>query len=107
MQTPNLTPLIAVSEGGFSNFLSIYNVIITARILLSWFPQAQGIGVLQPVFTLTDPYLNLFRGVICIIMHHEIVKIEIECEGSVIPVPTGKMSCLEGSHRSGHPGGKD
>ena len=43
--------IIAVFEGGFSNFLSIYNVIITARILLSWFPQAQGIGVLQPVFT--------------------------------------------------------
>lgn len=56
--------LIAVIEGGFSNFLSIYNFVITARILLSWFPQAQGIGALQPVFMLTDPYLNLFRGVI-------------------------------------------
>lgn len=29
--------------GGFANFLSIYNLIITARILLSWFPQAQGL----------------------------------------------------------------
>ena len=25
--------------GGFGNFLSVYNVVITARILLSWFPQ--------------------------------------------------------------------
>jgi uncharacterized protein YggT (Ycf19 family) len=50
--------------GGFGNFLQIYNTVITARILLSWFPQAQGIGVLQPVFAITDPYLNLFRGII-------------------------------------------
>ena len=50
--------------GGFGNFLQIYNYVITARILLSWFPQAQGVGALQPVFAITDPYLNLFRGII-------------------------------------------
>eukprot|EP00978_Attheya_sp_CCMP212_P009801 scaffold23358_cov47-Attheya_sp.AAC.5 len=50
--------------GGFGNFLQIYNLVITARVLLSWFPQAQSIGVLQPVFLVTDPYLNLFRGLI-------------------------------------------
>ena len=53
-----------VFVGGFMNFLSIYNLVITGRILLSWFPQAQGIGFLQPVFQITDPYLNLFRGII-------------------------------------------
>jgi YggT family protein len=53
-----------VFVGGFANFLQIYNYVITARILLSWFPQAQGIGALQPVFAITDPYLNLFRGII-------------------------------------------
>lgn len=51
-----------VFVGGFQNFLSIYNLVITARILLSWFPQAQGVAVLQPVYAITDPYLNLFRG---------------------------------------------
>jgi len=50
--------------GGFGNFLQIYNLVITARVLLSWFPQAQSVGVLQPVFAITDPYLNLFRGLI-------------------------------------------
>jgi len=50
--------------GGFQNFLSIFNIVITARILLSWFPQAQSVGVLQPVYAITDPYLNLFRGLI-------------------------------------------
>jgi len=53
-----------VVVGGFGNFISIYNTVITGRILLSWFPQAQGIGFLQPIFQITDPYLNLFRGII-------------------------------------------
>jgi YggT family protein len=52
------------NSGGFGNFLSIYNLLISARILLSWFPQAQSIGVLSPLFSVTDPFLNLFRGVI-------------------------------------------
>jgi YggT family protein len=50
--------------GGFGNFLNIYNLVITARILLSWFPQAASIGALQPVYAITDPYLNLFRNII-------------------------------------------
>ena len=53
-----------VFVGGFQNFLSIYNIVITGRILLSWFPQAQSVGFLQPVFQITDPYLNLFRNII-------------------------------------------
>ena len=31
---------------------------------MSWVPQAQGVALLQPVFAITDPYLNLFRGVL-------------------------------------------
>jgi YggT family protein len=53
-----------VFVGGFGNFLQVYNFVITGRVLLSWFPQAQSIGVLQPVFAITDPYLNLFRNII-------------------------------------------
>jgi YggT family protein len=53
-----------VLVGGFGNFLSIYNLVITGRILLSWFPQAQSVGALQPIYAITDPYLNLFRGLI-------------------------------------------
>lgn len=53
-----------VFVGGFANFLQAYNLIITARILLSWVPQAQGVAALQPVYAITDPFLNLFRGVI-------------------------------------------
>ena len=54
---------IVVVEGGV-NFLALYQGVITLRILLSWFPQAQGIALLQPVFTASDVYLNLFRGIV-------------------------------------------
>ena len=48
-------------DGRFSHpsfFFSLlqYNAIITARILLSWFPQAQGIGLLQPVYSITGKW---------------------------------------------------
>lgn len=49
---------------GSLNFLSVYGGIITLRILLSWVPQAQSVALLRPVFTVSDVYLNLFRGVI-------------------------------------------
>ncbi len=54
----------AVAIDGALNFLSIYGGLLTFRILLSWVPQAQGISLLAPIFTVSDVYLNLFRGVI-------------------------------------------
>ena len=54
------TEFVVIS--GTLNFLALYNALITARILLSWFPQAQGQPLLQPLFVVTDPFLNLFRG---------------------------------------------
>ena len=54
---------VIVVEGGV-NFLSLYSGLITIRILLSWFPQAQSVALLRPVFTASDVYLNLFRGIV-------------------------------------------
>merc|ERR1719231_445457 len=54
---------IIIVDGGV-NFLSLYGGVLTLRILLSWFPQAQGVAFLRPIFTVSDVYLNLFRGVI-------------------------------------------
>ena len=45
-------------------FLQLYNYVITGRILLSWFPQSQGVALLQPIFVLSDPFLNTFRGLV-------------------------------------------
>jgi len=64
MAIPGYGVVEQVFVGGFSNFLQIYNLVITGRILLSWIPQSQSVGLLQPVFQITDPYLNLFRGII-------------------------------------------
>jgi len=71
---PHSAPLAMVIPGdslaevilvdGSVNFLGIYQGILTLRILLSWFPQAQSVSLLQPVFTVADVYLNLFRGVV-------------------------------------------
>jgi uncharacterized protein YggT (Ycf19 family) len=40
---------------------SLYNLVVTGRVLLSWFPQAAGVAALRPIYTITDPYLNAFR----------------------------------------------
>lgn len=45
---PDSIAEIVLVEGGV-NFLSLYSGILGFRILLSWFPQAQSVAVLQPV----------------------------------------------------------
>jgi len=46
-------------------FIVIYNALLIVRILLSWFPQLNWSNPLLSVLSqLTDPYLNLFRGII-------------------------------------------
>ncbi|TFJ81465.1 hypothetical protein NSK_007187 [Nannochloropsis salina CCMP1776] len=50
--------------GGLHNFLSIYNVVLTGRILLSWFPQVARQPVFEPLFVVTNPFFNIFRGLI-------------------------------------------
>jgi len=46
-------------------FIGIYLILLTIRILLSWFPQ---VDWFNPPFSilsqLTDPYLNIFRSLI-------------------------------------------
>lgn len=60
---PDSIAEVVVVEGGVQ-FLSLYTGLITLRILLSWFPQAQSVSLLQPLFTVSDAYLNLFRGIV-------------------------------------------
>lgn len=79
--------------GGAQNFLGLYNGIITVRILLSWFPQAQSIGALQPVFGITDPYLNLFRGIIPPIGGLDLSPIAAFFTLSVLTKATAAVGC--------------
>ncbi|MCP9880934.1 YggT family protein [Cyanobium sp. Alchichica 3B3-8F6] len=45
--------------------LGIYIVVLLVRVLLSWFPNLDwGNPLLSTVSSITDPYLNAFRGLI-------------------------------------------
>ena len=45
--------------------LQIYSLVLIVRVLLSWFPNLDWSNpVLSTVSSLTDPYLNAFRGLI-------------------------------------------
>ena len=48
-----------------SQTLQIYSLVLIVRVLLSWFPNLDwGNPVLSTVSSITDPYLNAFRGLI-------------------------------------------
>ncbi|CAA0838024.1 YGGT family protein [Striga hermonthica] len=53
---------VAVTNG-ISNFLNIYNTVLVLRLVLTWFPNAPP-AIVNPLSTICDPYLNLFRGII-------------------------------------------
>ncbi len=44
--------------------LEIYSLVLIIRVLLSWFPVDWSNPVLSTVSSITDPYLNIFRGII-------------------------------------------
>ena len=45
--------------------LEIYSLILIVRVLLTWFPNLDWSNpVLSTVASITDPYLNAFRGII-------------------------------------------
>lgn len=45
--------------------LEIYSLILIIRILLSWFPNLDWSNpLLSSISSITDPYLNIFRGII-------------------------------------------
>ena len=45
--------------------IGIYNALLIIRILLTWFPNLDTTNpILTTLFSITDPYLNVFRGVI-------------------------------------------
>ncbi|MFY7696164.1 MAG: YggT family protein [Cyanobium sp.] len=48
-----------------SQTLQIYTLVLIVRVLLSWFPNLDwGNPILSAISSITDPFLNLFRGLI-------------------------------------------
>ncbi|MFM9110330.1 MAG: YggT family protein [Prochlorococcaceae cyanobacterium] len=59
--TTVLVPLLEV----IASTLTIYTTVLIVRVLLSWFPNLDwGNPLLSGVTAITDPYLNVFRGLI-------------------------------------------
>ena len=50
--------------GVISSALEIYFYVLLVRVLLSWFPNLQGSPIVSTLSSITDPYLNAFRGII-------------------------------------------
>ncbi len=45
--------------------ISIYSYILIIRVLLTWFPNLDWSNpILANISSITDPYLNMFRGII-------------------------------------------
>jgi YggT family protein len=57
--------VIATLLSVLSRTLEIYSLILLVRVLLSWFPNLDWSNpLLSTVSSITDPYLNAFRGLI-------------------------------------------
>jgi len=52
-----------VFVSSITSFLNIYNTVLVARLLCTWFPQVPQ-QIVGPLATLSDPYLGAFRGLI-------------------------------------------
>jgi len=60
-----MNTLIVTICNGLSSFLTIFTVLLTVRIYLTWFPNVNFYS--QPFYSLgkvTDPYLRIFRGIL-------------------------------------------
>ena len=60
-----MAPVLGDLIGVLAQSLSIYTLVLLVRVLLTWFPNLDwGNPVLSTVSAVTDPYLNVFRGLI-------------------------------------------
>ncbi len=59
-------PIISQLVDVLAQTLMIYSVVLLIRVLLSWFPNLDwgSNPILSGISSITDPYLNLFRGLI-------------------------------------------
>ncbi len=57
--------VIATTLQILAQTLEIYSFVLIIRVLLSWFPNLDwGNPILTTISSITDPYLNVFRGII-------------------------------------------
>ncbi|MFN9547979.1 MAG: YggT family protein [Cyanobacteriota bacterium] len=57
--------ILALIVTVFMKTLQIYTLVLIVRVLLSWFPNLDwGNPVLSAICSISDPFLNVFRGLI-------------------------------------------
>ena len=57
--------MVGEIAGVISTTLSLYSTLLIIRVLLTWFPGIDwSNGILSALSSITDPYLNIFRGII-------------------------------------------
>ena len=66
-QLPAVMPgspiVVGTITQGMANAVGLFSNIILARFALSWFPQlTKQFPILRPIFTVTEPYLQIFRS---------------------------------------------
>ncbi len=60
-----MTAVISNIFAVLAQTLYIYSYILIIRVLLTWFPNLDWSNpILSSISAITDPYLNLFRGII-------------------------------------------
>ena len=59
-----LTSGLAVLLGVLATAVNVYLLLLFVRVLISWFPNMSGNAIVGGIASITDPYLNIFRGVI-------------------------------------------
>jgi len=65
LNNPSVSQTIMLLSEAFLTFLKIYNLLITIRLTIAWFPNFN--PYTQPFALLIkfiDPYLRLFRGIL-------------------------------------------
>ena len=57
--------VISTLFGVLASTLGIYSFLLIIRVLLSWFPNLDFSNpIISNLLAITDPYLNIFRGII-------------------------------------------
>ena len=91
--------MIGEIAGVISTTLSLYSTLLIIRVLLTWFPGIDwSNGILSALCSITDPYLNIFRGIIPPIGGFDISSILAFIILNIVQTQVYKLTYLTGSY---------
>ena len=91
--------MIGEIAGVISTTLSLYSTLLIIRVLLTWFPGIDwSNGILSALCSITDPYLNIFRGIRPPIGGFDISSILAFIILNIVQTQVYKLTYLTGSY---------